>query len=60
MIGTYDAVTGTVNFKTNHFSKYIVKSVDVDYSDVQDSAWYAKYVEVLTSKGIISGNGEVV
>ena len=55
MVGTYDAMTGTVVFMTDHFSKYIVKNIKVEYSDVDPVEWYAECVNVLSAKGIING-----
>jgi hypothetical protein len=54
--GVYDEVTGKVTFKTNHFSKYLIKNNVVKFSDVAGDNWAKKEIEAMASKGIISGN----
>ncbi|WP_084266571.1 S-layer homology domain-containing protein [Paenibacillus sabinae] len=53
----YDAATGMVIFSTTHFSKYAVASVYNTFRDIEDYGWAKKQIEVLASKGIISGKG---
>ena len=52
----YDASTGTVTFKTTHFSSYAVGYNNVSFADV--SGWYADYVNYLAARGIIDGTGD--
>ena len=49
----YDTATGTVLFKTTHFSKYAVAYNSVSFGDV--SGWYADSVSYLAARGIING-----
>ncbi|BCG60773.1 S-layer homology domain-containing protein [Paenibacillus sp. URB8-2] len=53
----YDAATGMVVFSTTHFSKYAVVSVYNTFRDIKNYGWAKKQIEVLSSKGIISGTG---
>ncbi len=53
--GKYDTATGKVTFKTTHFSKYAIAFVKKTFSDIGNVAWAKKEIEVLASKGIISG-----
>lgn len=52
----YDAESGKVVFKTNHFSQYAVGYKEVSFSDI--SGWYEGYVNYLAARDIISGNGD--
>ena len=54
--GHYDSKTGTVTFKTTHFSLYAVGYNGVSFSDVSGSAWYADSVDYLAARGIVGGN----
>jgi hypothetical protein len=56
MAGVYYEATGTVKFKTNHFSKYLIKHNVVKFGDVTEGNWAKKEIEAMASKGIISGN----
>ena len=53
--GRYDAATGKVTFTTTHFSKYAVAFVKKTFNDIGNVAWAKKQIEVLASKGVISG-----
>ena len=55
MSGKYDPDTGMVVFETIHFSKYIIKSIKVTFSDIKPNFWAASYIESMAAKGIISG-----
>ncbi len=55
--GHYDAATGTVTFKTTHFSQYSVGYNSVVFSDVSGSAWYKNYVNYLAAREIVGGTG---
>ena len=56
--GRYDAATGKVIFNVTHFSKYAVASVYTTFTDIGKFAWAKKQIEVLASKGIITGISE--
>ncbi len=53
--GKFDKETGTVVFTTTHFSRYAVAYVVKTFDDLGDCDWAKKPIEVLASKGIISG-----
>ncbi len=55
MVGKYNAETGEVEFTTDHFSKYIIKSMAVTFNDVTAEFWGKKYIEAMASKGVING-----
>ncbi|NIK78794.1 hypothetical protein FHS15_003940 [Paenibacillus castaneae] len=57
--GAYNTAAGTVDFTTNHFSKYVISYVHKTFSDLGKYSWAQKEIEVLASKGIISGTSEV-
>jgi len=54
----YDPVTGTITFKTNHFSVYVVGYNKVDFMDVASNAWYSDAVSFVAARGITTGTGE--
>jgi len=58
--GHYDPATGTVTFFTTHFSHYAVAYVPKTFSDLAGVEWARKAIEVMASKGIISGTGKDV
>lgn len=51
---------GKVEFKTNHFSKFVVVENNKTFKDIQSGGikWVQDYVEVLASKSIIHGKSE--
>nr|WP_245363576.1 S-layer homology domain-containing protein [Cohnella thailandensis] len=53
--GHYNAETGTVDFRTAHFSQYIVGYNPVSFADVPGSAWYSKAVGYLAARDIATG-----
>lgn len=55
--GHYDTESGTVTFKTAHFSKYAVGYNPVTFKDVAEGAWYHKAVSFIAARGITSGTG---
>lgn len=57
--GRYDAKTGTVTFKTNHFNSYAVAYVSKTFTDLGNAAWARNAVEVLASKDILKTEGDV-
>ncbi|MCG9967459.1 S-layer homology domain-containing protein [Pelotomaculum terephthalicicum JT] len=56
--GRYDPDTGTVTFTTTHFSHYAVAYVHKTFSDLGGVEWARKPIEVMASKGIISGTSK--
>lgn len=57
--GHYDPVTGTVTFRTTHFSCFAVGFNKVSFSDVPANAWYSMAVGYIAARGITAdaGNG---
>ncbi|QGQ98880.1 S-layer homology domain-containing protein [Paenibacillus psychroresistens] len=55
--GKFNAATGTVDFSTTHFSKYIIGYNKVTFADISDSAWYSNAVGFLAAREITSGTG---
>jgi hypothetical protein len=53
--GRYNPETGTVTFSTTHFSRYAVAYVHKTFGDLGTVEWARKPIEVMASKGIISG-----
>ena len=53
--GKYDPATGMVTFTTTHFSKYAVVYVNKTFNDIASYSWAKKAIEVMASKGVISG-----
>ena len=58
MNATYNAVTGTLDMITSHFSYYAVMEEDVSFTDVADDAWYAAAVKSCVVKGLFSGTSD--
>ncbi|MEC0268202.1 S-layer homology domain-containing protein [Paenibacillus anseongense] len=56
--GKYDASTGTVTFKTTHFSTFAVGYQLKSFADLSTVEWARKPIEVMASKGIISGTSD--
>ena len=56
--GRYDPATGKVTFAATHFSRYAVAYVHKTFGDLGGAAWARKPIEVMASKGIISGTGK--
>lgn len=56
--GRYDADTGTVEFQTGHFSKYVIASNPVSFPDVAESAWYRPAVDFLAAREITTGTDQ--
>ncbi len=54
---SFDPATGTISFKTSHFSKYAVGYNKVTFKDVTESAWYGKAVGFIAARGITTGTG---
>jgi len=56
--GKYDPATGMVTFSTTHFSNYAVVYVTKTFDDLGSAVWAKKPIEVLASKGILTGISE--
>lgn len=56
--GRYNPATGQVTFTTTHFSQYAVVYIHKHFYDLDGVAWAKKPIEVMASKGIISGTGK--
>ena len=54
---SYDPATGTIRFKTDHFSQYAVGYNKVTFKDVAESAWYSKAVGFIAARGVTTGTG---
>ncbi|WP_159885642.1 CBM96 family carbohydrate-binding protein [Paenibacillus puerhi] len=54
----YVASTGSVTFKTTHFSRYAVAYVTKTFNDIAEMEWAKKQIEVLASRGIVTGVSE--
>lgn len=57
VVGMYSKATNAVLFKTEHFSKYFIKNNNVTFEDIDSVKWANDYIEVLASKGVVSGTG---
>jgi len=55
--GHYDPATGTVTFKTTHFSLYAVGYNKVSFKDVAAGVWYYKPVSFIAAREITNGTG---
>ncbi len=53
----YDPATGSISFKTNHFSKYAVGYNKVAFTDVPANSAYGKAVTFVAARGITTGTG---
>lgn len=56
--GQYNAQTKTVVFTIDHFSQYAVGYHKINFTDVNDNAWYAKAVTHLSARQITSGTAD--
>ena len=55
--GAYNIAAKTVDFTTDHFSKYAVGYNKVIFNDVGFSAWYYNAVTFIAARGITAGTG---
>lgn len=53
--GRYNPDTGMVTFTAKHFSKYAIAFVEKNFNDLAGYSWAKNCIEVMASKGIISG-----
>ncbi len=56
--GKYDETTGTVNFKTAHFSHFMIGYKEVSFNDVPEDAWYSKAVSFMAARSVVNGVGD--
>jgi endo-1,4-beta-xylanase len=56
--GRYDSATGSVLFKTTHFSSFAIAYVDKSFDDIGSYAWAAAAIEALASRDVIKGVSE--
>ncbi len=56
--GRYNPDTGMVTFIAKHFSKYAIAYVEKTFNDLAGYSWAKNCIEVMASKGIISGTTE--
>lgn len=56
----YNPETGMVTFQTNHFSKYAIVFVKRTFIDSGLYPWAQKSIDILASKGILSGVTETL
>jgi len=56
--GRYDAETGTVIFRTTHFSLYSVAYVQKTFKDLETVEWARQAIEALTAKEIMKADGD--
>ncbi|MFD0673976.1 endo-1,4-beta-xylanase [Cohnella sp. GCM10027633] len=54
----YDAATGTVVFKTTHFSNYAVTYAANTFGDLASVPWAKKAIEAMAARGIIAGTSD--
>lgn len=55
--GKYDLVSHTVRFTVGHFSNYMIGYNKKSFTDVKDTAWYAKAVSFIAARDITIGKG---
>lgn len=53
--GHYNPKTGMAEFKTTHFSKFVVGYNDVAFEDVPAGVWYKDAVDFISARGITTG-----
>lgn len=56
--GRYDADTGKVTAKTNHFTKFTVMEYNKSFADVSSTSWAREYIELLAARNITDGIDE--
>ena len=54
----YDPSTGTISFRTDHFSKYAVGYNKVTFKDVTPGSWYYDAVTFIAARRITEGTGD--
>lgn len=56
--GKYDAASGTVSLTTSQLHTFAVTFVKKSFTDLESVEWAKRAIEVMASKGIISGSTE--
>ncbi|MCU6713095.1 phosphodiester glycosidase family protein [Paenibacillus sp. J5C_2022] len=56
--GRYDAVSGTVQFETAHFSRYAVAYVSKIFRDLGNYEWAKWEIEALAARDVLRGTGD--
>ncbi|CAM3663600.1 endo-1,4-beta-xylanase [Marinicrinis lubricantis] len=56
--GRYDAASGSVVFRTTHFSTFAVASVFKTFGDLQNVPWAREAIEVMAARDVIHGTSE--
>ncbi len=54
--GKYNTDSGVISFTTTKLGRFSIDYVKKTFDDIESVAWAKKEIEVLASKGIISGN----
>lgn len=55
--GRYDAATGTVVFRTTHFSSYAIASVGKTFGDLGATEWAREAIEAMAARDVVKGTG---
>ncbi|WP_127581799.1 metallophosphoesterase [Paenibacillus koleovorans] len=55
VMGKFDAATGTVKMKLNHFSTYVIGFNRVKFADVENTQWYAEAVDFVAARQLFNG-----
>ncbi len=55
---SYDPATGTVTFRTDHFSVYAVGYNKITFADVPEDVWYSRSVRFIAARNITEGVGD--
>lgn len=56
--GKYNKKTGSIEAKTNHFTKFAVMEYTKTFADVSDNSWAKEYIEMLAARNITQGVDE--
>ncbi|MCR2805144.1 endo-1,4-beta-xylanase [Paenibacillus soyae] len=56
--GRYDAASGTVVFRTTHFSTYAVASVVKSFEDLAGVPWAQQAIDAMAARDVIKGTSE--
>ncbi|WP_057315571.1 polysaccharide lyase family 8 super-sandwich domain-containing protein [Paenibacillus sp. Soil766] len=56
--GTYNPVTGKMDFKTNELGTYSIRYANVTFSDLAGSDWAQSSIEALAAREVLNGVGD--
>ena len=56
--GKYNSDSGEITFTTTKLQRFSIGYVEKSFDDIQSIAWAKKEIEVLASKGVISGTSD--